>query len=129
MYQDEKSMIETLDDPFPSFKQWQDDWNKDYISVEDKTDKEQYDSSADLILEDIPTKKVIPKITKPKVKKTKTGSKAQKAISIYKLMIEQNNGEFPARKDAIKQFVEQLDMTPKGASTYVYNTQQKIKKL
>ncbi len=129
MYQDEKAIIETLDDPFPSFKQWQDNWNKDYITTDDRTNKEQYDSSfSDLILEDVPTKKVEVKTpTKPKVKKkAKSGSKAEKALDIYKSMMDGDT--HPIRKDVIQKFIDDLDMSKAGASTYHYNTKAKISK-
>ena len=46
-------------------------------------------------------------------------SKKDQAIDLYKQFYSQSDGIHMARKDAIQMFVEQLDMTPAGASTYV----------
>ena len=53
--------------------------------------------------------------------KPKKGAKKQQAIDLYNKMVEENNGEFPSRQDAIKRFVDEVGMTKAGASTYVAN--------
>jgi len=71
---------------------------------------------------------VLPKSTKKPVKTThtkptvkpmataKVGSKKEKALDLYTLMMD--NGSHPQRKDVIESFMANLDMTKAGASTY-----------
>lgn len=68
-------------------------------------------------------------IAKPTIKRERSSageSKADKALDIYKSMMV--NGAHPARSDVIKAFVEQLNMTQAGASTYQYNCKKALSK-
>jgi len=60
--------------------------------------------------------------------KKKKGAKKEMAIKLYKKLVEENNGKFPARQDAIKRFVDEIGMTPAGASTYVANCKKNFAK-
>jgi len=53
-----------------------------------------------------------PTAPKQKAKATKTGTKLERAVVIYRQMKD------ATRKELIEAFVKQLDMTPAGASTY-----------
>ena len=61
-------------------------------------------------------KKTTTTINKPTQKKVVAGSKKEKALDIYKKMMD--NGNHPKRADVIKQFIDELQMTKAGASTY-----------
>jgi len=66
-------------------------------------------------------------VAKPTIKRERSStgeSKADKALDIYKSMM--NGTEHPKRGDVIKAFMEQLNMTQAGASTYQYNCKQKV---
>jgi len=60
--------------------------------------------------------------------KKKKGAKKEMAIELYKKMVDENNGKFPSRKDAIQRFVDEIGMTPAGASTYVANCKKNFAK-
>lgn len=61
-----------------------------------------------------------PKVTKPKAEKSTAPSKAQQAYDIYAKAVDQS------RKAMMKVFIEQLGLTPNGASTYVANCKKKF---
>jgi hypothetical protein len=55
----------------------------------------------------------------PKPKKVKkSGTKAEKAVEIYRQLMDSNEGEHPSRSIVIDTFIKQLDMTSAGAATY-----------
>jgi len=60
--------------------------------------------------------------------KKKKGAKKEMAIALYKKMVEENDGKYPSRKIAIDRFVEEIGMTPAGASTYVANCKKNFVK-
>lgn len=53
----------------------------------------------------------------------KSGSKMEKAVAIYQEMVDTH-----ARKDIIKKFMEELDMSKEGAATYHQNIKTKLAK-
>lgn len=55
---------------------------------------------------------------------SKTGSKVEKALLIYNTM----TSEGKVRKDIIKTFMDQLDMSVAGAGTYYQNIKKKLSK-
>lgn len=61
--------------------------------------------------------------------KPKKGAKKEQAIALYKKMVNENNGNHPSRQNAIKRFVDEVGMTPAGASTYVANCKKNFGKI
>jgi len=60
----------------------------------------------------------------PRQKSTDGSSKREKALVIYKEMMDGNN--HPARKDVMDRFIKELDMTSAGASTYAANCKREL---
>lgn len=68
-----------------------------------------------------PEVNITPKLDAAGNPKPKKGKKKEDAIALYNIMVEENNGEFPSRQDAIERFMNEIGMTKGGASTYVAN--------
>lgn len=151
LYKLEKEAMDLPSDPFPSFKEWRDEYMIEFIDshVDSKmvdvetavaeTEKE-LDEEKDSIEQQTPvlnpracryqsSKSVT---TKPKVKpttKTKTPKKApanqskkEMAITIYKSMMV--GKKHPERKDVIARFIKDIGMSSAGASTYHHTIKQ-----
>lgn len=70
-----------------------------------------------IVVKPIPDK-IIKSIEPHTPKEVKVGSKLERAVAIVKA------NPNASRKELITMFVEQLSMTPAGASTYVYNAKK-----
>jgi len=68
--------------------------------------------------------KSIKKSTTTSTKKSTGETKKDKAVAIYKEMM--NGSTHPTRKDVINRFMTELDMTINGASTYQYNIKKEL---
>lgn len=69
-----------------------------------------------------------PKLDENGNAKPRKGAKKEMAIALYAKMVEENNGKFPSRSDAIKRFMDEVGMTKGGASTYVANCKKNFGK-
>ena len=66
---------------------------------------------------------VVSKTTNPSpIKVAKSGTKAERAVDLYKSL-----GENPSKESVIELFIRELNMTKAGATTYFYATKKVVK--
>lgn len=142
LYKAEKSALDFPSDPFPKFKEWKEKYMEENKGLFVTTSADQAIKEADQIVEEaekelsvkVNKKEKAPKVIKisvPKVEKKSTEitinnndgktKKTDLAKSIYKEMMDQNNGSHPKRGDVIKRFMSECGLSNAGASTYQYN--------
>ena len=151
MYKEEKDLIiGTVDvrtglEPFPTFKEWKQEYIADYMATHKVVDIKEADKYFDKVVEeaedvldmsdvkdaDAPKAKkqkaTVTPITKAKKSVTKstkgTGvkrkvNKAAEARSYFESVIDELKAGTMKRKNVIAHFVDQLGLTSSGASTY-----------
>jgi len=142
LYKVEKEQMDLPSNPFPSFKDWKADYMIEFIDSHSDSKMVDAETAVDITekeLNDLEKKqtksvkikkvvdiKIPKKSTEPKVKKVKGESKKDKAVAIYKEMMDQNEGKHPARKDVIKRFMDEVNLSSAGASTYQYNIKKEL---
>jgi len=142
LYQQEKKTMSGPTEEFPSYKEWLADYNKDreeigHVTVDSETAMKEADKLVEEAEQELsaevntqPEKKVEQKqetkTDKKSTEKEKKPSKKQLCVAIYKEMMEANNNQHPVRKEVMKRFQEEVNMTEAGSGTYWFNIKKEL---
>jgi len=138
LYKIEKEQMDFPSDPFPSFQDWRASYKVEWLETHSTSKLVDAETAVKLSEEEMendqkqqqakPEKKVtvrkIKSTPKVKVKKEKVPTKAERALKVYQEMMV--NGNHPARKEVVQRFMNELNMSVAGASTYQYNIKKKL---
>lgn len=138
LYKAEKADMDFPSSPFMPFKEWKEMYKAEWMdshctskSVDAETainltdaEMNEMDNTTSTKTEKKVVVRKIKSTPKIKVKKEKVPTKAERALEIYQEMMV--DGNHPVRKEVIQRFMNELNMSVAGASTYQYNIKKKL---